>query len=324
VILASVYKFIETIVRDRCEIGSIPGRILMSGPSGCGKSHIARSLSRYFNGVGETEGKIPLLKIIQIDVSRCTQSGFRGRSIEETIVTPDLLQSEGLAIVFLSEFDKLCAPKHSSKENVSEGVMGELLSFIEGTVLKYRNAQVATTHTLFICEGSFSGIRDAKKRKSSEKTVGFIAQDKKYDVYDTLSREDLIEFGVTYELVGRFSIFVQLQKLGDDAVFMILMGYQKQISKNLGIEVSLSNAYIVELMNEANGPYGCRLLYSKIYEICMKAVAEALSLEMEPGFKVNIFTGGKYELRSVDEAMQEFAPDFLPSVAAEENRMEEN
>ena len=303
-LLTAVYQFLQQIVREKCKLTTPPARILVTGPSGCGKTHIYRSLARYFSE------KIPALQIIHNDVSNITSSGFKGRNIESVFF--ELIESEGLGICFLSEIDKFIMPKYDGKgQNMAEVVTGEFLSILEGTVLKYAHEEhIRTMDTLFICDGSFNGIRAEKQKKKKEKTVGFLIQEQhEYDIYDKISREDILRFGATYELLGRFTFICQLEKLSENAIFMIIMGYQQQISNALNIELYLSNSYIVKLMELANGEFGCRLLYSKIYEDALNAVAEGMRLGMKEGFLVNLFKES-FELHAIDEKMPELKFNF--------------
>lgn len=324
-ILISVYTFLQNIVRERCRLATVPNRVLVTGPSGSGKGQTIRSLTRYFIGTGKQKGKIPILQIVHHDVSGMSSAGFKGKEVNS--IPASLALSEGLAICFLSEFDKMLNPKITSKNNnISYDVQAEMLSILEGITINYaKNVCVRTQDTLFICDGSFDAIRREKKMKASEKIMGFATQhqnEKSDDIYAQISREDILKYGATTELIGRFNLICQLGRLSFDATYLIIDGYRKQISKELNIALNLSNAYISELIELSNGEFGCRLLYANIYEHTIFAVVSALRSEMKPGYTVNLDVNGAFELREVDEKMPNFTPNLSKLVG--EHRMEDN
>ena len=306
-ILLAVYNFIEQIVRDRCELSNVPGRCFITGPSGCGKSETYRVLKNYFNGKNGEEGKIPSLHIIHQDASMLSPSGYHGKDVINLL--DGMQASEGLCVAFYTEVDKAMIQKASNNSNFSRGIQAELLSLIEGQEYKFRKEYIDTRQTLFICDGSFSHIRDAKREKASETKVGFTATKDLYDCYDTLTRREIVEEGgAINELIGRFSVLVNYNRLSKEATLEVIEKYKLRIEKELGLKkLVFSESFIKELLKDSNSELGCRQLFSKSYESALRAECAALSTGLSAAETILIISAErKYNIWSADEYYGDF------------------
>ena len=209
--------------------------MLLLGPTGCGKTALARAMATLLDvpfAIG--------------DATTLTEAGYVGEDVENLILK--LVQDADYSIeraqqgiIFVDEIDKVgraTANVSITRDVSGEGVQQSLLKLIEGTVAnvppqggrkhpEQQYLQVDTTNILFICAGTFTGIEHiiAKREDMAEGTVGGFSNRDLYDkeslksrkeIMDKLQPEDLIEFGMIPELLGRLPVVAALDPLDED------------------------------------------------------------------------------------------------------------
>jgi ATP-dependent protease Clp ATPase subunit len=273
-VLAGVFSYITGIAKT----GKPPKiNMLLTAPSGTGKTETFRALRMYF------KKKIPSFVISQVDVTHITTEGFKGKDTSEIVL--DLIEKStgGYDIIFMDEFDKRISPQHAVEGgDVGQEVQNQILTLIEGSTEVYTSKTVNKTETIdsnltmFIGCGSFNAVRE-KKKKSANKTLGFIKQNSGYDIYDDITREDILEAGCSYEMLGRFPLIINYHKLEKEAIKIIIEKLIHKIRRDLGfLDLIVDDGYIQNMINMANGEFGCRLLYSSIFQSSMYAYKEVL------------------------------------------------
>lgn len=264
-ILANVYNYLTNVALGN----PVNNNMLMAAPSGCGKTETYRSLRNYF----KTE--IPELTISQVDVSVITEEGIVGAG--SSILVDELMENgtNGYGIVFMDEFDKKLIPSFAEGANTSAAVQNQLLTIIEGREVPFiLNGQptgyyIDTSNTMFIGLGSFNESREQKKN-AEKNNLGFGARTQDNDMFDEITREDMIKMGASYEMIGRFPLIVNYHKLSEEAVDKIIDKTLETLRLAYQLPIELDADMRTQLHEFANGVYGCRMLDSSIRDQVIK------------------------------------------------------
>ena len=235
------YKRVATDTMDSIEIEK--SNMLMIGPTGSGKTYLVKTLARLL--------KVPLAIT---DATSLTEAGYIGDDIES--VVSKLLQAADndvekaeRGIIFIDEIDKIAKKKETRSRDVSgESVQQGMLKLLEGSDIEVpvgatsKNAMVPqvtvnTRNILFICGGAFPDLENIiKARLNKQSSIGFNSDLKdKYDndknILSKVELEDLREFGMIPEFLGRLPIVFSLEGLTEDMLVKIMKEPKNAILK---------------------------------------------------------------------------------------------
>ena len=250
-ILSTIYKNQKVVnsTLDLDTIRELKENILICGSTGTGKTEILKRISRMYN--------IPM--IIE-DATTLSETGYVGKDVTEMI--DDLITAADYdielaekGILVIDEIDKL-AEASSGEEQVSRsGVQRSLLKLLDGGTFYLDSGEFDSSKLTVVGLGAFAGVREFRKPI----TVGFnsdlTAEEEKYP---KMSTQDLMQYGLMSELVGRFSKIITMNTLNKKDLIQILIEsnaspintYQK-LFDDIKVEFSYDDEFIDWMAGEA-------------------------------------------------------------------------